>query len=139
MRALWVVANLLALHTGHMTGTTTATTFITGAAGFIGGVLLLALPLIVAQAREPDSTRTIDVTLSRYAFSPERIEVRRGERVRLNVVSVDGTHGFQVKELGLNVRIPVRGRTVTVELTPKEAGTFADQLLRVLRNAVTAA
>ncbi len=123
VRALWVAANLSALHTGHMTGTTTATPFITGAAGFIGSVLLVLL-LIVAHAREPDSTRTIDVTLSRYAFSPERIEVRRGERVRLNVVSVDGTHGFQVKEFGLNVRTPIRGRTVTVDLTPKEAGTF---------------
>jgi len=44
--------------------------------------------------------------------------------VRLNVVSADGTHGFQVKELGLNTRIPAGGRTMTVELTPKEAGTF---------------
>ena len=70
------------------------------------------------------STRTIDVTVSRYAFSPERIEVRVGERVRLNVVSVDGTYGCQVKALGLNAGIPSDGRTVTVELTPKEVGTF---------------
>jgi cytochrome c oxidase subunit 2 len=87
--------------------------------------LLLMLPLVVALApRAADSTRTIDITLSRYAFSPERIEVLLGERVRLNVVSVDVAHGFQVKELGLNVRIPAGGRTVTVELTPKETGTF---------------
>jgi len=87
--------------------------------------LFLALPFVVALAPQAaDSTRTIDVTLSRYAFSPERIEVRLGERVRLNVVSTDGTHGFQVKELGLNTRIPAGGRTMTVELMPKEAGTF---------------
>ena len=87
--------------------------------------LLLALPFVVALApHAADSTPTIDVTLSRYAFSPERIEVLLGERVRLNVVSADATHGFRVKELGLNARIPADGRTVTVELTPKEAGTF---------------
>ena len=87
--------------------------------------LLLALPLVVALAPQAvDSTRTIDITLSRYAFTPERIEVLLGQRVRLNVVSADGTHGFQVKELGLNTRIPAGGRTMTVELTPKEAGTF---------------
>jgi heme/copper-type cytochrome/quinol oxidase subunit 2 len=40
------------------------------------------------------------------------------------VVSVDGTHGFQPKALGLNAGIPAGGRTVTVELTPKEVGTF---------------
>ena len=90
-----------------------------------GPTLLLALPLLVALVPEAvDSTRTIDVTVSRFAFSPERIEVRVGERVRLNVVSVDGTHGFQVKALGLNAGIPAGGRTVTVELTPKEVGTF---------------
>ena len=86
--------------------------------------LLLALPFVVALAPEAArSTRTIDVTLSRYAFSPDRIEVGLGERVRLNVTSVDGTHGFQVKALALNARIR-DGKTVTVELTPKEAGTF---------------
>ena len=90
-----------------------------------GPMLLLALPFVVALVPEAvDSTRTIDVTASRYAFSPERIEVRVGERVRLSVVSVDGTHGFQVKKLGLNAHIPAGGRTVTVTLTPKEVGTF---------------
>jgi hypothetical protein len=74
--------------------------------------LLLALPLLVALVLEAvDSPRTIDVTVSRYAFSPERIEVRVGERVRLNVVSVDGTHGFQVRVLELNAGIPADGRT----------------------------
>ncbi len=67
---------------------------------------------------------TTFVTVSRYAFSAERIEVRVGERVWLNVVSVDGAHGFQVKALGLNAGIPAEGRTLTVELTPKEVGTF---------------
>src|SRR5687767_10960422 len=112
-----------------MTGTTTSTTFITAAVGFtlrlFRPTLLLALPFAVALAPQAaDSTRTIDVTLSRYTFSPERIEVVLGEPVRLNVVSADGTHGFRVKELGLNVRIPPGGKTVTVELTPKKAGVF---------------
>jgi|SRR5688572_20871272 cytochrome c oxidase subunit II len=132
---------------------TTVTTFVAGAVGFIGRAfvsvlhragasrgrtagndgkmkrfgptLLLAVPLLVALMPEAfDSTRTIDVTVSRYAFSPERIEVRVGERVRLNVVSVDGTHGFQVKALGVNAGIPADSRTVTVELTPTKVGTF---------------
>jgi cytochrome c oxidase subunit 2 len=143
VRALWVVASSSALHTDHMSGTV-VTTFVARAVGLIGRAfvsafprggasrrrtagptLLLALPLLVAVVPEVfDSTRTIDVTVSRYAFSPERIEVRVGERVRLNVVSVDGPHGFQVKALGLNAGIPGDGRTVTVELTPTEVGTF---------------
>ena len=124
VRALWVVDSLAALHDDHMKGPTKMTTFVTKAAGLIGSALLLALPFVVAQARETDPTRSIDVKLSKYAFSPERIEVRLGERVWLNIVSVDVPHGFQVKELGLNVRIPAGGKAVTIELTPKEAGTF---------------
>lgn len=90
--------------------------------GLLGGALLLALQAAGAQTPGPD-LRTIDVTLSRYAFSPERIEVRVGEQVLLNIASLDGAHGLQVKELGLNARVPARGRTVAV-LTPKKAGTF---------------
>lgn len=107
-----------------MARTTTATTFIATAAGLIGTVLLLTLPPAVAATRQTDSIRTIDVQLSRFAFSPERIEVRLGERVRLNVISVDSTHGFQIKELGLNARVPAGARAVTVDLTPTQAGTF---------------
>jgi len=89
-----------------------------------GTVVLLLTLVALAQARTTDPVRTVDVALSRYAFSPERIELRAGEPVRLNVVSTDGTHGFQVKALGLNVHVPSRGTAVTIDLTPKEAGTY---------------
>ena len=82
------------------------------------------LLITFVQARTTDSIRTIDVALSRYAFSPERIEVRVGEPIRLNIVSTDGTHGFQVKALGLNVRVPPGTTAVTVDLTPRAAGTY---------------
>lgn len=106
-----------------MTANTTYKTF----AQALGGVCCVILPTLlmaVVQARPTDSIRTVDVALSRYAFSPERIEVRVGEPIRLNIVSTDGTHGFQVKALGLNVRIPPRAGAVTVDLTPREAGTY---------------
>ena len=78
----------------------------------------------LVQAPTTDPIRTVDVALSRYAFSPERIEVHVGEPVRLNVVSTDGTHGFEVRALGLKVRVPKRGAAVAIDLTPREAGTY---------------
>jgi cytochrome c oxidase subunit II len=91
----------------------------------VGAAVVLASIIVILRATTgADAPRTIDVTLSRYAFSPERIEVRLGERVRLNVMSADRVHGFEVKELELNARIPAGGRAVSVELTPKETGTF---------------
>ena len=86
--------------------------------------LLLAVLVALVQARTTDPIRTVDVALSRYAFSPERIEVRVGEPLRLNVISTDGTHGFEVRALGLKVHVPNRGAAVTIDLTPREAGTY---------------
>jgi len=43
VRALWVVADPLGVHTGRMTGATTTTAFVTGAAGFIGSALVRVL------------------------------------------------------------------------------------------------
>lgn len=92
----------------------------------LGPTLLLALPFFVAAVPEVvDSTRTVDVTVSRSTISPERIELLVGERVRLHVISIDGMHGLQVNGLGLKAAIPANGRTVTLELTPKEVGRFA--------------
>lgn len=95
------------------------------AAGVLAAALIVTAPLEVARADDSSpALRTIEVTLSRFAFSPEHIEVRLGERVRLAIVSADVAHGFEVKELGLRARAPSRGRKVTVELTPAKAGTF---------------
>jgi cytochrome c oxidase subunit 2 len=86
--------------------------------------MILVVPFVVVLALESAAVRTIDVKLSQSGFTPERIEVGVGERVRLNVESVDGTHGFQVTGLGLDAEAPADGKAVTIDLTPKEAGTF---------------
>jgi len=87
--------------------------------------LLLAIPFVVAMVPAvAHSSRTIDVTMSRSAMVPEQIDIRVGERVRLKVTSTDGAHAFQVKGLRLDTRIPAGGETVTVDLTPTEAGVF---------------
>ena len=87
--------------------------------------LLLALPFVVAMAPALANTgRTVEITVSRSAISPEQIEVQAGVRVRMNVTSVDGALAFQVKGLRLDARIPAGGKTVTFDLRPTEPGTF---------------
>ena len=129
VRPLWVFLHPPARQTGRMTRMTRRTrtmtsTVLSKAAGLVGAALFLALPVVAPHARETNPPRTIDVELSRYTFAPERIDVRVGERVRLNITSVDATHGFEIKALGLSARIPGSGKTVTLELTPTEPGTF---------------
>ena len=116
-----------------MTGHARASTLLKKAAG-VTSALLLTIPFVGAQAPEPaDPTRYIDVKLSRYAFSPERIEVRLGEHVWLNVVSVDGAHGFQVKELGTERAHPCSRENGEGRADAEGGRHVPDHLLRVLR------
>jgi len=87
--------------------------------------LLLTLPSMVAMMPAvAHSGRTIDVTLSRSAMAPEQIALQVGERVRLRMSSIDGSHSCRVNELRFDARIPAGGATVTVDVTPTQAGNF---------------
>jgi heme/copper-type cytochrome/quinol oxidase subunit 2 len=97
---------------------------LTLATRFLPPSLLLLVPFAVILGLEAGAVRSIDVTVSQYAFSPARIEVSVGEQVRLNIRSADVPHGFQVKALGIKALIPAGGEPLVVEFTTREAGTF---------------
>ena len=87
--------------------------------------LLLTLPSMVAMMPAvTHSGRTIDVTLSQSAMAPERIALQVGERVRLQITSADGSYACRVSGLRFDARIPAGGATVTVDVTPTQAGNF---------------
>lgn len=89
--------------------------------------LLLALPFIAMAPAMADSPRTVEMTVERYEFSPARIEMKMGERVRLNIRSIDGAHGFHARAMGLDAQIPADGSVVSLDLDPKQAGTYVIQ------------
>jgi cytochrome c oxidase subunit 2 len=74
-----------------------------------------------AQAPEP---RVIEVVARRFAFEPDVIEVKVGERVRLMVRSGDGLHGLEIKKLKIKKEIPRGATPVAIEFTADEAGRF---------------
>jgi len=65
----------------------------------------------------------IDITAKRFAFSPDKITLKKGQTVRLRLHSQDVTHGFFLRPLKLDEEIPA-GQTVEVTVTPQTAGTF---------------
>jgi len=67
--------------------------------------------------------RTVTVTAEYWAFSPSTITAKRGERVEIQLVGIEGTHGFSVPELGINVTISA-GETKSFTLPTDQAGTF---------------
>ncbi len=93
------------------------------------GVLWLTLLGLAAAgvrslaASAPD-TRRFEITASRYAFDPARIEVRQGDVVELVLRSLDTDHGMAIKAYGVKVAIPKGGERVGVSFVAGQPGTF---------------
>ena len=96
-------------------------------------VLLLGLAPAGGPARAADAPRRFEVTASRYAFAPARIEVTKGETIELVLRSADTDHGFAIKAYGVKVAIPKGGATVERLLRRQTAGALPVRVLGVLR------
>jgi cytochrome c oxidase subunit II len=66
----------------------------------------------------------VQIVASKFMFEPATIQVSAGEQVRLVVRSKDGTHGFSIPKLKIDVRVPKTGEAVTVELTAPPEGRY---------------
>jgi cytochrome c oxidase subunit 2 len=90
-----------------------------------GSIAMIATALVgqrIAAADQP--VHEVQIVASRYTFEPETIHVIAGESIRLVVRSKDGTHGFAIPRLKIDVHIPDTGDPVTVEFTAPVAGEY---------------
>ncbi len=93
-----------------------------GAAG--AGALALGAALSTATLAQPGGTvRTIAITAKRFAYIPDEIALKLGEKVVLAVTSLDFMHGMNIPDLGVRVDL-VPGRTTHMEIEPKQAGVI---------------
>ena len=65
----------------------------------------------------------IDMVAKQWDFTPSTITVNEGDKVKLNIRSVDVTHGFAIFEFGVNERL-TPGETTTVEFVADKAGEY---------------
>jgi cytochrome c oxidase subunit 2 len=70
------------------------------------------------------SVHELQVVAGKYTFEPSTIQVTAGESVRLVVRSKDGTHGFSIPSLKIDVRVPKTGDPITIEFTAPPAGRY---------------
>jgi cytochrome c oxidase subunit 2 len=96
------------------------------ACGVVAACAVAFAPSLLVSADDGDvsPTRTFTVTASRYAFDPDRIEVRQGDHVRLVLRSADTTHGLGIEAYGVDVVSPKGGEEVSVEFMAHRPGTF---------------
>jgi cytochrome c oxidase subunit 2 len=92
---------------------------------FLATLLLPVIPLLLTSTQpvKADNVRVVEITAKRFAFSPDKVTLKKGETVKLRIHSEDVTHGFFLRPLKLDEEIPA-GQTVDVTVTPQTAGTF---------------
>jgi hypothetical protein len=67
--------------------------------------------------------RKINVYAEQWKFTPNVIKIKQGERIKLVLRTLDDTHSFRVKKLGINVKI-FPGKKTEVEIEGKEKGKY---------------
>ena len=77
-------------------------------------------------ASAESSGSAIEIHAHRFAFNPSEISVKKGETVKLKLVSDDVPHSLLVKDLGIN-QVIVKGKPATATFTPEKAGEFHGQ------------
>ena len=77
-------------------------------------------PRATARAGTP---QVIAISARKFEFSPSEVTLKKGVPVTLQFTSLDRTHGFLVKALGIDTDIPA-GKTLAVTVTPGQSGTF---------------
>ena len=80
------------------------------------------------QGQQTNTQPAVDVKefkmiAKQFSFTPDTIEVNKGDKVRLIVTSTDIAHGIAITEYGINERLEP-GKPVTIEFTADKLGTF---------------
>jgi cytochrome c oxidase subunit 2 len=87
-------------------------------------VLFVAMPFVLkASPSRANPVHEIAVVAKQFAFEPAVIQVTAGEPVRLVIQSSDRVHGFRIRDLNIDVRIPRSGKAV-VEFTAPRPGRY---------------
>ena len=74
-------------------------------------------------ARGPSQPRVIEMTARRFAYEPNEIALKAGERVIIEIRSLDFVHGMNLPDLGKRLDL-VPGRVTRLELHPQAPGVI---------------
>jgi cytochrome c oxidase subunit II len=85
---------------------------------------LSGLAMLTGTGRvQADDVPVVEITAKRFAFTPDKVTLKKGQTVKIRLHSEDVTHGFFLRPLKLDEQIPA-GQTTEVTITPQVAGTF---------------
>jgi heme/copper-type cytochrome/quinol oxidase subunit 2 len=94
-------------------------------------LLLVSGTLALSRAQERAPERRVAIVAERFSYSPSRIKVKLGTTVEFVLSSEDTYHGFKIRELAIDVRIPAQGKgEKKVKVTFPKLGTYVFECSR---------
>lgn len=73
--------------------------------------------------KKSDQRRVIKIQAQRYFYTPNRITIKKGEQVTLELTALDFMHGFSLPDFKIRTDIPP-GQGATIQLNPEKEGEF---------------
>jgi cytochrome c oxidase subunit 2 len=90
----------------------------------VGCAVLFCASLSLSRStRAQETPLRVEVTASKFAFTPSELNLKMGQPVVLVLKSTDVAHGLRFRELNLDVKAG-KGETSEVKFTPDKAGDF---------------
>lgn len=84
--------------------------------------LLAGAPMVARQAAS-SGYHEFAMTAQNFAFDPDMITVKKGEKVRLIITAADHDHGFKLEAFDID-QVLKKGDTEIIEFTAGKVGTF---------------
>jgi cytochrome c oxidase subunit 2 len=84
---------------------------------------LLAALFLIAGFSSLSQAAEYQILCKKSTYTPNQITVKKGEKVRLILKSIDVTHGFAIDELDIATEV-APGPPKVIEFTPERAGRF---------------
>jgi cytochrome c oxidase subunit II len=86
-------------------------------------------PNKIKKTKPEEGSRTGDtvefnMVAKRWEFQPSAIKVNKGDKVKINIESVDVLHGFAISDFNVNSNL-YPGQTTTVKFIANKTGTFS--------------
>ncbi len=77
----------------------------------------------VSKQAAQSAVKEFTLTAKNWAFDPPLITVKQGDKVKLNVKSIDVTHGFAIPEFNVKVDL-LPNKEETIEFVADKKGEF---------------
>lgn len=92
-------------------------------AWMVAATLTLADLSLAADPPAAGAAREIQMTAKKYEFDPSTVTVKKGERVKLVITSLDRDHGIKIEAFKVKQALK-KGEATTVEFIADKAGEF---------------